>query len=152
MVVCEVHCVICPTSKKKKNQTLDVACVSFSHRSKAVLNIQLRRWEWFCGLTITSSQLTVPEWENTQRFKERKQWLLVFYSHHLTHLTVWTVSWWVVWRRESFVYIQSDELLSLSLHGEESVCAELFFYKDERKFVIAPKVFREWFEYCSREM
>lgn len=150
--MCEVHCVICPTSKKK-TKTLDVARVSFSRRSIPVLNIQLPRWEWFCGLTITSSQLTVPEWENMQCFKEHKQWLLVFYSRHLTHLTVWTVSWWDGLKMSLLFTFKVMSYCNCPRTGRRvCVLSCLFFFKDERKFVIGPKVFREWFEYCSREM
>lgn len=73
--MCEVHCVISPSSYKK---ILDVSCVSCSCRSKPVLNSQLLRWEWFCSSCITSSCLTGPEWENIHCFKEYKQWLLMF--------------------------------------------------------------------------
>lgn len=100
--------VLCVRSAAVSNykKSLDVSCVSSSSHSKPVLNGQLLRWEWFCTICITSSCLTGPEWENIHRFKEHKQWLLMFTAvtyqppllstnHTHSHLLVTTKQqWW----------------------------------------------------------
>lgn len=147
--MCEVRCVVCPTSKTPQ-KTLDVARVSFSCHSKPVLNVQLPRWEWFCGFCITSSQLTFPEWENTEVFSQTVA-VLQPSLHSPNCLNGQFVglktgacclhsNWW-----------GSVTVLGCRGHQRECVLALcFFFFKGWKEVCHRPKVFREWFEYCSR--